>query len=247
MVRRTLCSQPVFVAILALVVWSATLETTYADNEDGGGRTAANTSYSNTLSGMAATNVQAAIDQLDGRMDAAEAKLLLHDQQLAAVQPATPDGMVHMSTRGSTYTVPPGKTLIITYLKCSQSDPSVIAGVPVGYAPSGVAQFVVNAGEVVEGRGLGGGQGLSLHGYLVAEAKAPGVGIHLASGANYTVPAGKTLVVTHTMTQISDGISVAGGRMIEYAPQGENTEIWVESGETVNISSFNSSVHGYLR
>ncbi len=246
MLRKTMCSQTLSVALLALLVWAMPFERTYADNGDGG-RQAIDISYNNTLSGMSATNVQAAIDQLDGRMDAAEAKLILHDQQLASLLPPAPDGMLHLSARGSTYTVPAGKTLIITYLKCSQSDPAVIAGVPVGYAPSGPAQFVVNAGELVEGRGLGGGQGLSLHGYLVPQAKAPGVGIHLNSGASYTVPAGKTLVVTHVMTQINDGLSVAGERMIEYAPQGENTEVWAQAGETVTVSSFNSAVHGYLR
>jgi hypothetical protein len=246
MFRKPFCSQTLTVAILTLLVWAMPSDRTYADNA-GDSRQAVNVSYNNTLSGMTATNVQAAIDELDGRMDAAAAKLLLHDQQLAALLPAAPDGMVHLSARGSTYTVPAGKTLIITYLKCSQSDPSVIAGVPVGYAPVGRAQFVVNAGETVEGRGLGGGQGLSLHGYLVAAAKAPGVGVHLSSGASYTVPAGKILVVTHAMTQINDGITVAGERMIEYAPTGENTEVWVQAGETVNVSSFNSAVHGYLR
>jgi hypothetical protein len=235
------------VLILVLLVWAMPPDHSYADNGGGNATQAVNVTYSNTLSGMTATNVQAAIDQLDGRMDAAEAKLTLHDQQLASLLPAVPDGVVHLSARGSTYTVPAGKTLIITYLKCSQSDPSVIAGVPVGYAPVGPARFVVNAGETVEGRGLGGGQGLSLHGYLVAQTKAPGVGVHLASGANYTVPAGKTLVVTHAMTQISDGISVAGERMIEYAPAGENTEVWVQAGETIALSTFNSSIHGYLK
>jgi hypothetical protein len=246
MLRKTLCSQTLSVAILALLVWAAHSDRIFADNGGDGGR-AINISYSNTLSGMAATNVQAAIDELDGRMDAAEAKLILDDQQLAALLPPAPDGIVHLSARGSTYTVPAGKTLVITYLKCSQSDPAAIAGVLVGYAPEGRAQFVVNAGELVEGRGLGGGQPLSLHGYLVASAKAPGVGVHLPSGSSYTVPAGKTLVVTHVMTQLTDGITVAGGRMIEYAPQGENTEIWVQAGETITVSSTTSAVHGYLR
>lgn len=247
MFRKTCCSKAIPVAFLVLLAWAMPSDRTYADNGSGNGTQAVNVSYNNTLSGMTATNVQAAIDQLDGRMDAAETKLLLHDQQLASLRPPAPEGMVHLSVRGSTYTVPAGKSLIITYLKCSQSDPSVIAGVPVGYAPAGRAQFVVNAGETVEGRGLGGGQGLSLHGYLVPQAKAPGVGVHLNSGASYTVPAGKILVVTHAMTQINDGITVAGERAIEYAPTGENTEIWVQAGETVTLSSFSSSVHGYLR
>jgi hypothetical protein len=246
MLRRTRCSHTLSLAILALMAWAIVFRSSYADNGDSG-RDAVNVSYSNTLSGMTATNVQAAIDQLDGRMDAAEAKLLLHDQQLAGLLPPAPEAIVHLSARGSTYTVPAGKTLIITYLKCSQSDPAAIAGVLVGYAPEGRAQFVVNAGEVVEGRGLGGGQPLSLHGYLVPQAKAPGVGVHLGSSSSYTVPTGKTLVVTHTMTQLSDGITVAGGRMIEYAPQGENTEIWVQAGETITTSSSVSAVHAYLR
>jgi hypothetical protein len=246
MLRQAACSHSLGVAILAIVVWMAAVDPTYADN-DGGNRQAVNVTYSNTLSGMAAANVQAAIDELDGRMDAAEAKLLLHDQQIAALSPTAPDGVVHLSSRGSTYTVPAGKTLIITYLKCSQSDPSVIAGVPVGFAPAGRAQFVVNTGELVEGRGLGGGQGLSLHGYLVPAAEAPGVGIHLASGSSYTVPAGKMLVLTHGWTQISDGILVGAERVIESAPQGENIEVWVQAGETVNVNAFNSAVHGYLR
>jgi len=237
MFKKSLCPQTLVVTLLALLVWAMPSEPTYADNA---GRQAIEVSYNNTLSGMTATNVQAALDQIDGRLDAAEAKLA------GPVSPA-PTGIVHLSARGSTYTVPNGNTLIITYLKCSQSDPAAIAGVLVGYAPDGRAQFVVNAGELVEGRGLGGGQGLSLHGYLVPSASAPGVGVHLPSGSAYTVPAGKTLVVTHVMTQLSDGITVAGGRMIEYAPQGENTEIWVQAGETITVSTTTSAVHGYLR
>jgi len=79
--------------------------------------------FDNSISGMAATNVQDAIDELDFRLDLLE---------------QVPTDSVHTETVPPfSYTVPPGQSLVVTFMRSTSSSPFLISGVLAGYDPVG--------------------------------------------------------------------------------------------------------------
>jgi hypothetical protein len=206
----------------------------------GGGRSkgpvsGSNVDYDNTTSGLAATNVQDAIDELDFRLD------LLEQVPSDSVQEAN-------ASAAFLYNVPAGQSLIITYFKANGSSDYTVAGVRMGWNAGSKAQIVVNEGEAVSA-GSPSGDTPIMSGYLVPKARAPGVGIHI--NGMYTVPVGKTLYITQIFTPViavQGNITIDGKLLVAQgvAPQGENVFIPVVAGKVVNAIG-TSTVHGYLR
>jgi hypothetical protein len=194
-------------------------------------------SYDNSLSGLAATTVQQAIDELDFRIDLLEQ---VPEDSVTQANPST----------SFTYTVPAGKSLIITYFRASGSAAYTVGGVAMGFNAVNLGRIVVNEGELVSA-GSSAGDTPRMHGYLVSKAKAPGVGIHLTNSPSYTVPAGKTLYITHLFAPVTGGggdITIDGKVIgpLGVIPQGESVFLPVAAGKVVNPVN-TSTVHGYLR
>jgi hypothetical protein len=193
-------------------------------------------SYDNSTSGMAATTVQDAIDELSFRLDLLE---------------QVPSDTVHQANASTsfTYTVPTGMSLVITYFRANGSAAYTIGGVSFGYNAVNLGRIVVNEGEIVSA-GSSAGDTPLMHGYLVPKARAPGVGVHI-TGSSYTVPTGKTLYLTHLFAGVASGGGniTLDGKLLAAAgtlPAGENVYIPVMAGKIVNPIN-TSAVHGYLK
>jgi len=193
-------------------------------------------SYSNSTSGMAATTVQEAIDEFDFRLDLLE---------------QVPADTVHLSAPSAqvSYTVPAGKSLVITFFRTNSASPYTVEGVKAGYSMVNLGRLVANEGETVICPSPSGETPI-LHGYLISKDRAPGMGIH-GGGTPYTVPAGKTLYITQLFTPVVavegditiDGVLLASAGTI---PTGENVFIPVKAGRVVNAAG-TSTFHGYLK
>lgn len=145
------------------------------------------------------------------------------------------------------YTVPAGQSLIVTYFRGGSGDTFTIGGASVGNVS--VGRIVANEGEVVVGGTIPGGTP-KMAGYLIDKAKAPGVGVHVTA-STYTVPAGKTLYVTHVVAGVNSGggqIDIDGKNLIFLgsAPAGEDVFIPVAAGKVVNATN-TAALHGYLK
>ncbi|HLY11445.1 MAG TPA: hypothetical protein VKW04_19230 [Planctomycetota bacterium] len=191
-------------------------------------------SYDNTTSGMAATTIQDAIDELDFRVDILE---------------QVPSDSVHQDGATFTYTVPAGNSLVITFLRSSSASPFAIAGSTAGYNPVGPSKIVLNEGESVTVPNNG-GTTPRVHGYLIPKAKAPGTAVHFAN-TDYTVPVGKTLYLTHVVSEAvvaTSDLTVDGKILIQAgtSPQGETVYVPVMAGKVVSAQGTNG-VHGYLK
>jgi hypothetical protein len=149
------------------------------------------------------------------------------------------------------YTVPAGKSLIVTYFRAGVGgDTYTIGGAPVGAGAVNLGRIVVNEGETFVG-GTTAGQTPVMCGYLVDKAKAPGVGVHV-SGAAYVVPTGKTLYITHVVAGNNPTppgqIDIDGKNLITLGSllAGENVYIPVSAGKVVEATN-TAAFHGYLK
>ena len=226
---RILFSRGVFLFGLASLIWSFSMLSCNGGDGSAGaappaqaGPAAVTVSYDNASSGLLATDVQAAIDELD----------LAADRLLPV-----PTDTIHLENTVSafSYTVPAGQTLVVTYWEVGPAGGgSSIDGVPV--SGGGTSTLLANSGELIVGQAYE-----RLHGYLVPASDAPGTAIHVM-GSIYVVPVGKTLVITEAFNPVDiDGITLTGATFAA-----ANTRVFVRSGRTVSCSQANSYFHGYV-
>ena len=224
-----LFSRGVFLLGLASLVWSFSTMSCHRGGGSAGAAApsqaigaAVDVTYDNVSSGLVATDVQAAIDELDQAND----RLL-----------PIPTDTIHLEDPVSaiSYTVPAGQTLVVTYWDVTPTvSGSSIEGIPI--FGNGSSMLVANSGEVIVLQAME-----QLHGYLVPTAAAPGISVHVM-GSSYVVPAGKTLVITEALNPVD----IDGNPLTESSLVATNEKIFVGTGRTVTCSQANSYFHGYL-